>query len=69
MPSKFDPQLTHWQAVVREVIGKFFQKSNFFYTMLQEVSKCEVKAKKEFLQFETLVQFGNSGIHLRLNYV
>ena len=37
--------------------------------MLQKLSKCEVMAKNEFLQFETLIQFGNSGIHLQLNCV
>ena len=29
-------------------------------TMLQKLSKCEVKAENEFLQVESLVLFGNS---------
>ena len=39
-------------------------------TMLQKLSRCEVNAKNEFLQVVTLVQqFGNSEIHLPLNFV
>ena len=36
--------------------------------MLQKVSKCEAKAKNEFLQVETLAKFRNSEIHFSLNF-
>ena len=61
--------------------GKFFSKvkvslvisTTFEFsrqnTMLQKISKCEVKAKNEFLQVETLSQFEISAIHLPLIFV